>query len=68
MGSILKRLKSKTYWLGFATLVLGSLETAQASGMLPQLFEGHTRALITLVTALAIFTLRELTKTPISEK
>jgi hypothetical protein len=65
---ILQRLKSKTYWLGIATFALGAFETAEASGMLPQLFEGHTRAGITLGTALAIFTLRELTKNPVGEK
>jgi hypothetical protein len=68
MGIIVQRLKSKTYWLGIATFALGALETAQSSGMLPQMLDGHTRAAITLGTALAIFVLRELTKLPVGEK
>ena len=65
---IAKRLRSKTYWLGFATFLLGALETAQATGTIDQLLEPKARAGLTLFIALAIFALRELTKTPISEK
>ena len=66
--AIFKRLKSKTYWLGFTTAGLGFLEAAQATGMVPQLFNGKARAAVTLVIALLIFVLRELTKCRVRDK
>lgn len=66
--AIRKRLKSKTYWLGFATLALGVLEAAQATGSLPELFDGKWSAGITIGTAVAIFVLRELTTGRVADK
>lgn len=68
MSRLIKRLKSRTYWLGLATLALGALETAQATGSLPQLFDGQVRAAITVGTAVLIFLLRELTTGKVSDK
>lgn len=65
---LLKRLRSKTYWLGIATFALGALETAQATGALPELFGDTVRAGMTVLTAVLIFVLRELTSKPVSDK
>lgn len=68
MKRIIKRLKSKTYWLGIGTLVLGGLEAAQATGMTPEMFDGKTRAVVTIALAVAIFVLRELTHGKVADK
>jgi len=68
MKNIIKRLKSKTYWLGLGTLLLGSLETAQATGAISTVLDGQARGWLTIVVAVMIFLLRELTKSSISEK
>jgi len=68
MESILKRLRSKTYWLGIGTFLLGMLEVAQATGQMPAMFDGKVRAGITVALAVAIFVLREMTKTPVGDK
>lgn len=68
MKAIVKRLKSRTYWLGIATLLLGALETAQATGVAPQMFDGEIRAAITVGLAVAIFLLRELTTGRVADK
>ena len=60
-----KRLKSRTYWLGIATLLLGALETAQATGVLPEMFSPNVKAGVTIGVAVAIFLLRELTTKPL---
>jgi len=62
---ISNRLKSKTYWLGIATLLLGALETAQATGALPEMFSPNAKAGVTIGVAVAIFILRELTTKPV---
>jgi hypothetical protein len=66
--AIFKRLRSKTYWLGIATLLLGALETAQATGIAPQMFGNEMRAAITVSLAVAIFLLRELTTGKVDDK
>lgn len=68
MKAIFKRLRSKTYWLGIATLLLGALETAQATGIAPQMFDNEIRAVITVGLAVAIFLLRELTTGKVDDK
>lgn len=68
LEAIWKRLKSKTYWLGFATLALGILEAAQATNTLPDLLEGRTKALATLAISVMIFLLREMTTAPVASK
>lgn len=68
MEKLIKRLKSRTYWLGFATFALGGLETAQATGAVPELFDGKVRAVITIAVAVAIFILRELTTGAVADK
>jgi len=68
MTTIIKRLKSKTYWLGIATLLLGALEAAQATGVAPQMFDNEIRAVITVGLAVAIFVLRELTTGKVGDK
>lgn len=68
MNAIIKRLKSRTYWLGLGTLLLGILETAQATGVAPDILDGKGRAVVTVGIAVAIFVLRELTKGRISDK
>lgn len=68
MKRLWKRLKSKTYWLGLSTLALGGLETAQATGSVPNLFDGKMRALATVLTAVLIFVLREATRKPVADK
>ena len=68
MTSILKRLRSKTYWLGIATLILGALEAAQATGVLPDLLDGKAKGYLTIGVAVAIFILREMTSKPVKDK
>jgi len=68
LAQIKSRLKSRTYWLGIATLLLGALEAAQATGVVPQMFSEPVRAAVTVGIAVAIFVLRELTTGPVSEK
>lgn len=68
MKALIKRLKSRTYWLGIATLLLGALETAQATGVVPQMFDNEIRAAITVGLAMAIFLLRELTTGKVCDK
>jgi len=68
MNGLLKRLRSKTYWLGFATLILGALEAAQATGALPDLLDGPARGYLTIGVAVAIFILREMTSKPVKDK
>ena len=68
MEALMQRMKSKTYWLGLATLALGGLEAAQATGMIPDLFDGALRAAITIGVAVMIFVLREVTSKPLAEK
>lgn len=63
--TINKRIKSRTYWLGMATLILGALETAQATGMLPELVSPSLKAVVTIGVAVLIFILRELTTKPV---
>lgn len=65
---LIKRLRSKTYWLGIATFALGALETAQATGALPELFGETVRAGMTILTAILIFVLRELTHKSVTDK
>jgi len=66
--AIFRRLRSKTYWLGIATLLLGALEKAQETGMAPQLLAPEWRAEVTVGLAVAIFVLRELTTGKVSDK
>ena len=68
MNAIVKRLKSKTYRLGIAVFLLGCLEAAQATGMVPALFGEDMRAAVTVGIALAIFILREMTTGRVSDK
>ena len=68
MNMLTKRLKSKTYWLGISTLLLGALETAQATGVAPEMFDAEIRAAITVGLAVAIFILRELTTGKVGDK
>lgn len=68
MMAIWKRLKSKTYWLGLAVLLLGALEQAQATGAVPALFEGKAQGWVTIGISVAIFLLREATIKPVAEK
>lgn len=68
MRAIWKRLKSKTYWLGLAVLLLGALEQAQATGMIPSLFEGRVQGWVMIGVSVLIFLLREATKQPVAEK
>lgn len=68
MRAIFRRLRSKTYWLGIATLLLGALETAQATGVAPQLLAPEWRAAVTVGLAVAIFVLRELTTGKVGDK
>lgn len=63
-----KRLRSRTYWLGIATLLLGALETAQATGVLPEMFSPNAKAAVTIGVAVLIFILRELTTKPVGDK
>jgi len=61
MKSIIKRLKSKTYWL--AILVVISAKLPLMEGFLAEHY-----GITTMVIAVAIAVLRELTKEPVSNK
>lgn len=68
MKAIIKRLKSRTYWLGIATLLLGALEHAQATGLIPQMVGEEQRIYVLFAVAMAIFLLRELTTGKVGDK
>ncbi len=68
MKKIWQRLKSKTYWLGHAVLLLGFLEIVQNTGQINVLFDGKTQAWVTLSFAVAIYILREVTTKSLAEK
>lgn len=68
MRAISKRLRSKTYWLGVATLLLGALEHAQATGLIPQMVGEEQRIYVLFAVAMAIFILRELTSGKVGDK
>lgn len=63
---ILKRLKSRTYWLGVGVMALGYMEAYgdQLGPILPPEYRGYA----TLAIGAAIMILRELTNKPIKEK
>lgn len=60
-----QRAKSKTYWLGFAVMLLGYL---QQNFSLIDKYLGDSRDIAFFAVGFLILVLRELTKTPISEK
>lgn len=68
MNAIWKRLKSKTYRLGIAVLLLGVLEQVDATGMVSSLFEGPAKGWVMIGISVAIFLLREMTKQPVGDK
>lgn len=61
MKSIIKRLKSKTYWL--AILVAASAQLPLSKEFLAEYY-----GITSIVLAVAIAALREATKTPVNEK
>lgn len=60
-----QRYHSKTYWLGFAVMLLGYL---QQNFSLLDTYLGEYRNAVYLVVGLLIMVFRELTKEPLSEK
>lgn len=66
MNAFIKRLKSKTHWLGAATWMYG-LELVQANVHTVGLPENRV-GLVVIAVGLAIHVLREVTKTPVSQK
>lgn len=62
---IKQRVRSKTYWLGFAVMMLSY---AQSNiGQVDQ-FVGEYKGLVTFVIGALIMVLREATKGPLSDK
>lgn len=60
-----KRLKSKTYWLGVLVIFVGF---AQANFPMIANYLGEYQGAVNFVIGFLVLFLRELTKTPISEK
>lgn len=66
MNAITKRLKSKTYWYGAAVVALGFAE--QYSSILTQFVPEQYRGLAVSLVGVGVWVLREVTKTPVSDK
>lgn len=62
---IQERAHSKTYWLGFAVLLLGYL---QQNFALLETYLGDYKDSVFFVVGILILILRELTKEPLSQK
>jgi len=61
MNSIIKRLKSKTYWLSILVAASGQLPLAEE-------FLGEYYGVVSMVIAALIAAMRESTNKPLSEK
>ena len=61
MKSIIKRLKSKTYWLSILLAASGQLPLAEE-------FLGEYYGIVAMITAVLVAAMREATNKPISEK
>lgn len=66
MNAIIQRLKSKTYWAAILGTVLVVLE--QNAGIFSAYLPAHMRQFAVLFWPVAMIALREVTKTPVSEK
>lgn len=62
---IIKRLKSKTYWLGIAAMAMSYMQTN--ADMLRPFLEEHF-GLVMFLFGLGSMFIRELTKAPVSDK
>ena len=66
MRALIKRMKSKTFWLGIGVFFMGLME--QISGLVSEVVSPENRGLALGFLGLSIWALREVTKKPIDKK
>lgn len=66
MNALIKRIKSKTYWLGAAVVAAGFLD--QNTQLISQLIPEQYRGLAVSLIGVAVWVLREVTTQPLSDK